>query len=214
MTGIHDGTRIRSTALVEFFLLTVKPSHWDTLLSVQQKFGQDFHDLMTLIADTRQKKATTSQASGAVKSRTGLPYAVSFKVQGFRIGLEGHASTLFLECEDIHGEMSEEVQSKWHITLRDLALSLASNAKLLSHRSAFDRGRRSAFVIVDCSLKIDNKTPELTKRVYFELTKMHAVMQPSSIGELGDFVDHLQVCSPYVQCSVSNTSPKGRSPCS
>ncbi|THH30793.1 hypothetical protein EUX98_g3395 [Antrodiella citrinella] len=173
MKGAHDGRIIRSTALFEFFDLTVKPSHWDTLLSVQQKFGQDFHDLMTLIADTRQKKAASSHNTGDSKSAGSLQYAVAFKMQGFRIGLEGHASTLFLECEDIHGE-------------------LTSNAKLLSHKSAFDRGRRSAFVIVDCALTVQRRAPPTVKRVDFELTKMHAVMQPSSIGELGDFVDHLQ----------------------
>ncbi|KAH8080285.1 hypothetical protein BXZ70DRAFT_901408 [Cristinia sonorae] len=192
MTGNHDGHRICGTALVEFFKLTVKPSDWDTLLSVQQKFGQDFHDLMTVIADTRQKKAAAPLPSEPPQPKAGLQYEVSFKMQGFQVGLEGHASTLFLECDDIHGGISEESQSQWRITLRDLALSLAANAKLLSHKSAFDRGRRSAFVIVDCALTMQSNVPPTTKRVYFELTKMHAVMQPSSIGELGDFVDHLQ----------------------
>lgn len=193
MKGEHDGVRIRSHAMVEFFHVTVKPAHWDTLLSVQQKFGQDFHDLVALIEDTRRKKVDNLEKPMKQRTQSSLQYAVFFKMRGFRIGLEGLASTLLLECEDIHGEVCEEAQSKWQIDLRDLALSLAPRAKLLSRKSSFDRDRRSAFVIVDCALTMQSVAAPPTKRLSFELTKMHAVMQPSSIGEFGDLIDHLQV---------------------
>ncbi|KAL4251310.1 hypothetical protein ABKN59_005668 [Abortiporus biennis] len=189
MTGHHDGTRIRAMALVEFFRFTVKPSHWDTLLSVQQKFGQDFNDLFTLIAETRHKNATPQTPK---KTSSPLNYDVLFKLSGFSIGLEGHSSTLFLECKDIGGAVSSEKGSRWRINLTDLALSLAPQFKYISKEpTSFER--RSAFVNVDFKARMEHRGPSQDEKFLdISFTKIHAVMQPSSIAELGDYVDHLQ----------------------
>lgn len=192
--GYHDGKQIHALALVEFFHLTVKPSHWDTLLTVQQKFGQDFNDFFKLIEETRLKsERLTNPEARAEVPRT--PYGVSIKMKGFRVGLEGLTSTLFLECEDVNGGISSDAGFSWRLNLLDLALSLAPQVNLHTRTSPFDPDRRSAFVIIDFQINMMTQTifklPE--KRLQIAVSKTHAVMQPSSVGELGDFIDHLQV---------------------
>ena len=118
-------------------------------------------------------------------------------MKGFRIGLQGLTSTLFLECDDISGGVGNLGRSLWHVRLSDLALSLASQ---LSIGTPSHRDRRSAFVRVDIEASMSRKAHTPVQHLQITVAKIHAVMQPSSIGELGDFVDHLQVR--HLPCDV------------
>ncbi|KAH9858939.1 hypothetical protein C2E23DRAFT_880346 [Lenzites betulinus] len=192
LRGRHDNSGLQGMALVDFFHVTVRPSDWDTLLSVQQKSGQDFNDLLHIIEQTRHKPAglpsgTSRPTSNSTKSP--LKFHGSFKMKGFRVGLEGHAATVFLECEDISGSMGNHTQSLWHVKLSDLSLSLASR---LSLSGPSERDRRSAFVRVDFEAHMQRKANASVPHFEVAVAKVHAVMQPSSIGELGDYIDHLQ----------------------
>ncbi|KAH9935463.1 uncharacterized protein B0H18DRAFT_1114206 [Fomitopsis serialis] len=113
----------------------------------------------------------------------------SFRMKGFRIGVEGHSSTVFLECDDISGSMENQDDLGWQIRLSDLSLSLASRS---SSRSALDRGHRSAFVTIDFEVNMTGVALSSKHTLEMTATKFHAVMQPTSVGELSDFVDHLQ----------------------
>ncbi|KAJ7218000.1 hypothetical protein GGX14DRAFT_550111 [Mycena pura] len=191
LCGDYNGSQIETIVLVDFLEFKVKPTHWDTLLAVQQKFGQDFNDLVTLAQETR------SAAPAKKPSRTGstLKYAGFLKMRGFRIGLEGPSSTFYLECFDIGGSIDSLSKRMWGLTLTDLALSLAPKARIEPRDSTFNRHRRSAFVIIDFEAKGgDSGEGEkvLHNILQITITKIHAVMQASSIGEVGDFVDHLQ----------------------
>ncbi|KAI0368271.1 hypothetical protein BV20DRAFT_969313 [Pilatotrama ljubarskyi] len=191
LRGRHDSAGLQGLALVDFFHVTVKPSDWDTLLSVQQKSGQDFNDLLHIIEQTRQKQsAHDSKAGHSASEKPQLNFHGSFKMKGFRIGLEGLASTLFLECDDISGGIDNHSRSLWHVRLSDLALSLASR---LSVSGPSDKDRRSAFVRLDFETRMEKRPGTSVPHLEIFVSKVHAVMQPSSIGELGDFVDHLQV---------------------
>ncbi|KAI0633565.1 hypothetical protein C8Q77DRAFT_1157760 [Trametes polyzona] len=192
LRGRHDNAGLQGLALVDFFHMTVRPSDWDTLLSVQQKSGQDFNDLLHIIEQTRQKRTEPAlQPPGSHEKPKGSPFKFhgAFKMKGFRIGLEGLASTVFLECDDISGDIGNHGHSLWHIRLSDLALSLASH---LSLSGPSDRDRRSAFVRVDFHAHMEKKPNAPAPHLEVSIAKVHAVMQPSSIGELGDFIDHLQ----------------------
>jgi hypothetical protein len=122
----------------------------------------------------------------------------AFKAKGFRIGLEGHSSTLFLECQDISGSLTDgESKGKgnfWQLNAIGLALSLAPRfyAVMKSESGRFDGNRRSAFVQIDCKAEVDHRTVQKFLRI--KVYKIHAIMQPSSIGEIGDFIDQLQAC--------------------
>ena len=186
LKGTYSTDAIQGISLVETFYLTVKPADWDTLLSVYQKSEQGFSDLVHLIQETRPKSRPTTVAASTPR---GLQLSGSFRMKGFRIGVEGHSSTVFLECDDIGGSMGSQADLGWQIRLSDLSLSLASKS---SSRSALDRGHRSAFVTIDFEA---NMRCVSSRRHVLEVlaSKVHAVMQPTSIGELSDFVDNLQV---------------------
>ncbi|KAG2036116.1 hypothetical protein BDR03DRAFT_898980 [Suillus americanus] len=184
LTGRHGRSFVKMIASVDFFDVLIKPSHWDTLLVVQQKFGQDFADLMDLIHQTRQRRSNPS-GSMLNASRSSLSFSGHVNVKGFRLGLEGRSSTSYLECEDVGGDISSsDLGITWRIRLCDLALSLAPRAGVVSRETTFNRNHRSAFLIVDLRARGD------VHRLEFRVPKIHAVMQPSSIGEIGDFLDH------------------------
>lgn len=194
IAGRSDGLEMNMLTLLEFIDLKVKASHWDTLLAVQQKFGQDFNDLLILMQKTRQKRQSNKRPNSRRKV---MQYAARVKMQGFRIGLVGLYSTVFLECQDINGSLSSSNGWTWDIGLSDLALSLSPRFND-RESTGFNRKQRSAFVIIDVNI-YGSKPTGVDKRVHLSMTKIHAVMQPSSIGEFGDFVDNLQV-SPHQRC--------------
>ncbi|KAF9465079.1 hypothetical protein BDZ94DRAFT_1351083 [Collybia nuda] len=192
-TGHYDGSCMYVLSLVNFIELKVKPSHWDTLLAVQQKFGQDFNDLVTLVQETNFRK-NKSPPKKVVQPNNTFNYRGFFKIHGFRISLEGLSSVIFLECQDIGGGVNNIAGLAWDITLSDLALSLAPRAVIGPQYPGFNRNHRSAFVIIDFRVSADNRPFESSTNTVVEIsvTKIHAVMQPSSIGEVGDFIDYLQ----------------------
>ncbi|KAF7288717.1 hypothetical protein HMN09_01377700 [Mycena chlorophos] len=190
--GDNNGVQMQTIVLVDFLEFKVKPAHWDSLLTVQQKFGQDFNDLVKLVQETRSARPPAKEIKPPSPPST-LKYSGFLKMRGFRIGLEALSSTFFLECFDISGSINNLTRRLWSLTLTDLALSLAPKAVVEPRNSAFNRNRRSAFVIVDLEVRGGESAAEDIENVLqTTITKIHAVMQPSSIGEVGDFVDHLQ----------------------
>jgi hypothetical protein len=190
IAGHSDGHDVHTLVLFEAIELKVKPSHWDTLLAVQQKFGQDFNDLVALMQKTRHKSSPAEKPM--VEKPMTLKYGGYMKMRGFRIGLEGLSSTVYLECQDINGGISNTKEWAWEIGLSDLALSLAPRG-IRRQVTAFDRNPGSAFVTIDFNISAVNKEPLFQNNLQISVSKIHAVMQPSSMGEVGDFIDNLQV---------------------
>ena len=195
ITGRYDGLAVHVLALVDFIDLKIKPVHWDKLLVIQQKFGQDFNDLLSLMQETRSK-ASKSAAQTSARRESRLKYGGFLKMRGFRIGLEGMGSNLYLECQDIRSGLDSAANNAWHIGLSNLALSLAPRSGVGKHGPSFNRRHRSAFVIIDIVVSTESRTPEsldAEKRLRISVTKIHAVMQARSINEMSDFVDELHV---------------------
>lgn len=199
VTGIYENRGVHVLVSAGFFSITVKPSYWDTLLSVQQKFGNDINDLFHVLADARAKRPPSqAPAKSQPLPSQSLLRGGAFKAKGFRIGLEGHSSTLLFECQDVSGSLTDgEGKGKgksWHLNVIGLALSLAprSYGVTKSESGRFDGNRRSAFVKIDCKSEVSHRTSG--KFLGIKVCKIHAILQPSSIGEIGDFMDHLQAC--------------------
>lgn len=192
--GKYDESEVQATVLVEFFELTFRPSHWDTVLTVQQKFGQDFNDLISLVNEKRTvtvPKTKSDPLSPAPPAPPRIKVGGVVKMKGFQIGLEGPSSVLFLECRNIGGGMQESYGRSWKLSVQDLALSLAPNTHSNSGSQSFDRINRTAFVSIDFHVST-SQSPSSSHTLDVTVTKVHAVMQPSSIGQLGDFLDHIQ----------------------
>ena len=193
--GKYDGTEVQAMVLVEFFNLIFRPSHWDTVLTVQQKFGQDFSDLISLVNEKRtvtSPKTESVPVSPRPRSPSRIKLGGVVKMKGFRIGLEGPSSLLFLECRNIGGGMQENYGRSWKLSVQDLALSLAPRTHSDSEMHSFDRSNGTAFVSIDFHVGATQSPTSSAHTLDITVTKVHAVMQPSSIGQLGDFVDHIQ----------------------
>jgi hypothetical protein len=205
IAGRYDEEGLYALTAVEFFQVTVKPSHWDTVLSVQQKFGNDFQDLVTLIAETRRKRGLSSASPRHIhgQRQLGLRYAGFLKMRGFRIGLEGLTSTIYLECEDIAGGTNNAEGRILQVYLTNLALSLSPGPRIRNRDLGFNRTHKSAFVDLDVQMDlIGGLTRMNSQLLQITIPKIHAVMRPSSIGEFADFIDQLQVRSPL--CSLTH----------
>ncbi|KAL0956539.1 hypothetical protein HGRIS_002680 [Hohenbuehelia grisea] len=197
LAGRVDSSSVRISMLIDEFHSKVKAAHLHTLLAVQQKFGQDFNDLVALVQETQSKRPSSPNP---VRSKpSSLKYQLHLKIRGFRVGLQGLTSILFLECKNIYGGLENTNGSTWHIGLSDLAFSLAPRSMADKRTAAFSRTLRSAFVVVDLSVSThrrESSDPQNLDDLGFvlkiDIPKVHAVMQPSSIGEVGDFIDHIQ----------------------
>lgn len=183
LTGHQGKDNVDLLAALEFADVKLKPTHWDSLLVVQQKFGRDFTDLMDLIQETRRTQPVNLETTRAEPKPS--RYNVQVNLKGFRIGLEGPASTFYLGCQNVMGGITKKGgYAGWKITLRDIALSLAPGSGAAKTEHVFDRNHKSAFIIVDISVAAEGNCLDVS------IPKIQAVMQPSSIGELGDFIDH------------------------
>lgn len=196
ISGSYYNRKIEALALFDILHIRFSPAHWDRLLSVQQKFGSDFQDLIVLIAETRRRRSTATIKSNSQVNELQLLSNISGRWKGFHVALPGPSSTQFLECQDIDGTLSNLKGKEWAIECSDLAASFTPESIHSRSVSPSERSKRAAFMTLDIKVR-GGDAVDLTnmteKRLDITISRMNAVMHPSSIGELGDFVDHLQV---------------------
>lgn len=83
----------------------------------------------------------------------------------------------------------------WNARCSSISLSLAHHSSHVA-ASEFDRKFRSAYMDVEFELNNATTSPSSdADDAHFNLKiiRIHAVMQPAAIGELGDLVDYVQV---------------------
>ncbi|THH07232.1 hypothetical protein EW145_g3529 [Phellinidium pouzarii] len=168
--------------------VTIKPSHWDALLSVQQKFGQDFNDLLLIIGERNKHRSSKSSPSQKF-----TPFTVIGKFEGFKIGLEGPLSTQFLECIDIDALISNTKSLQYRLLLSDLSLYLSPRPKGKKLVNP-DRSQLPVLISVDLQVISYRPSPPEHPQNHLELriTKFHAILQAHMMGDIGDFFDNLQ----------------------
>jgi hypothetical protein len=197
--GRYDQQGVFTLASMDMFRVTIKPSHVDTVLTVQQKFGQDFNDLLALIQHRRTQvaqKVTDDNSPPVTAPTKGIKYSAFIKMKGLRVGLRGPRSTLYLECEDIGGGFHNELGLTWQMNLTDAALSLAPHGESRDIHHSLNRAHRSAFVVIDMNANGEQRPRDRGENsLKVNVTKVHAVLRPSSIAEIGDFINDLQVSS-------------------
>lgn len=186
-TGTYSSSHIDLIVQVGTFDVTIKPSHWDSLLSVQQKFGQDFNDLLVLVSDTRRRRTISGSRKGSSMVRR-TPFNLTARSEGFKIGLEGVSSTQYLECIDVDAVVSDAGVRRWRLTLKNAALYLSPKSSEYK-----PNGMYPLRVNVDFEASSNQSTSESKETMELSVTRFHVVLQPNSISEVSDFIDHLQV---------------------
>ena len=190
-SGNYDGSQLRSHAIIDYVSLPLKPNYMDDILVVQQNLGTHFYDVLDLISEGRKNRSSPKKPS-----TLSIRYNVAFMLQGFRIGIEAPTTTLTLTSGQMTGTSRNENDSAWDFAVSNLALALSHHSTDTWPRAGFDRSLRSAYMVLDVKASglPSTSTGERVSRVLrLQVSRMHAVTFPNSIGELGDLIDHVQV---------------------
>lgn len=200
VSGNYDGSKLRSHAIIKTFSLPLKPNYMDDILVVQQNLGTHFYDVLDLIAESRKRRPSPKRPS-----TLSIKYDVAFMLQGFSIRIEAPTTTLALTSKQVTGTSRNENGSAWDFAVFDLALALSHHSTETRPSSGFDRSLRSAYMVLDVKASSFPSPSGIrpSRILRLQISRMHAVMSPNSIGELGDLVDHVQV---WEKSSVSWSS--------
>lgn len=192
------------TTRLGYFHFDIIPRHVDDILTVQQKFGTDFADLLNLYSVKQDVREQPKLASDPV-SLEGTIY-----LSGFAIGLRGPSSTQYLSSGEISGSVASapNAQLAWHADFTSVALSLAHHSIPKSSRQGFDRRFRSAYM--EFALFVHNGSPgDSIEHLSVSMSKIHAVMQAAAFSELGDLADYIRVCNALQLTMTTNPSTGG-----
>lgn len=199
-SATYDGVQLKSHAVIDQFSVTIKPSYIDDILAVQQNLGTHFDDLLDLIAQNRKKR---SPSKAPEKSPLSIKYDLAFMLRGFRIGIAGPATRLDLTSTEMTGTARKDTGFAWNFAVSNLALALSHRLVDTRPHRDFDRKLRSAYMVLDVKANsYPNSSASPNEHdlqvLHLLVGRMHAVMSPNSIGELGDLIDHIQVRSLFL----------------
>lgn len=114
-------------------------------------------------------------------------FDIAFTLKGFQIGIPSPTTTLFLNSSNIFGSSTGTQSFAWNLHLNDFSLSLAPQSTEMRSITGSGVHHRSAFILLDLEWLLDDSLTTM------KVTKLHAVMSPSSISEFGDLLDFFQV---------------------
>jgi hypothetical protein len=191
LEGIIQSDHIQASLVVDHFRLMLKPQYVDDILVVQQKFGSDFNELIDVFAYNRPKKPQNSRES--LSSPT---FDIAVKLEGFKIGIQGPTSTQYLQCPMVSAlyQSLTSSGSRWHLDVKGLELSLVHDVRPLSSKR-YREEYNSASMSLDCVVhnEVPKEALESIEYLTINVSRVHALMAPAAISELGDLVDHVQV---------------------
>lgn len=189
--GRLEKNSIRATLNIEKFDLMLKPQYVDDILVVQQKFGSDFTELVDVVAANKPKRSSTPRSS---TPRSTMSLLIGVKLGGFKIGVQGPMSTQYIESPAISAEIEDgPLGRRWKMVVSALQLYLVHDSPL-RHPSTDGAEYRSAYMILDCEMHNDLPVGVLgdADHITFSVSRIHALLMPAAISELGDLVDHVQ----------------------
>jgi len=196
-SGTFDGMQLKSHAVLESFSLPLKPNYVDDILAVQQNLGTHFYEFLDLVTKNRGKRISATK--NVERLPVAFKYDVAFMLRGFSVSLAGPTSILDLMSEKMIGTAKNDVGLSWNFGVSELALALSHQMSMKRPQHEFDRNLRSAYMVLDVrasSLPLHAKslsTEGHEELLHLQMNKMHAVMSPNSVGELGDLIDHIKV---------------------
>lgn len=191
LSGTFQSDYLQGTLVVDHFRLNLKPQYVDDILVVQQKFGNDFNELVDVLASNQSKKSLATE-----HTKSSLSVNLVVRLEGFQIGLQGPSSTQYIQSPLVSASYrtGSYPGSRWRFDVREFRLSLVHDVQI----SSFDRNRdnfESASMTLGCV--VHNTPPEsmsgTTDHLTIKISQVHAVMAPVAIVELGNLIDHIQV---------------------
>ncbi|EJD45633.1 hypothetical protein AURDEDRAFT_165486 [Auricularia subglabra TFB-10046 SS5] len=188
VSGTSDDKELSCRAVVDDLRVTFKPKHMDDILAIQQKFGSDFNDLLDLVAETRRNRPAALRRT-PVKDATPWHYDVSVNMTTVRLGIAGRSTVQYFIASNVTGGMTNLEVRKWHLSISNVGLCLVHNSP--DRGSPFELTSALAYILLDVRMTTIREDG-MPDSVQIDLPRLHAVMQPSSIGELGDLVDYIQ----------------------
>lgn len=190
VSGAIDKEHMQASLIVDHFRLMLKPQYLDDILVVQQKFGNDFNELVDVLATNKPKKTP--------KQPSTMSLSASVKFEGFRIGIQGPTSTQYLQSPRVLAsyQTGTSLGTRWRFDVRELELSLAHDVHVARYKRLQEQ-YNSASMTLD--FVVHNDPPEASagdaEYLTIKITEVHALMAPAAISELGNLVDHVQVRS-------------------
>lgn len=190
--GNCDGGRVQSHAIIDKFYIHLKPKYMDDILVVQHNLGTHFYDVLDLVSQNRPKRSPASPNNGFQ-----IQYDVAFMLRGFRVDIDGPSVVLDLTSAEMTGTARNEPNLLWNFTVTSLALGLSHRSIQKRVASEFDRRFRTAYMVLDMkarslSSSVSRNNAPTRHVLQLQISRMHAIMSPNSIGELGDLIDHIQ----------------------
>lgn len=185
---------VRCRGTFALFEIILNANAIDALVRASRQLASS--DLERLFAIFQQ-----SQPSEPRKHRTRSPSLLpsaadkvdlraQFLFSGFRLVLAGDSSLCFFDVKNVSGEASSP--RNWNFSVSDVSFSLAP--KMTASSNTFDRRYRLAYMVFDLSTT-SSVDGEGTQVLNLKIDKVHAVMQATAMGVLGDLVDSYQVRS-------------------
>lgn len=189
VSGAIEKEQIQASFIVDHFRLMLKPQYLDDILVVQQKFGNDFNELVDVLATNKPKKSS--------KQPSVVSLSASVKFEGFRIGIQGPSSTQYLQSPRLFAsyQTGTSLGTRWRFDVREFELSLAHDIHVARYKRLQEQ-YNSASMTLD--FVVHNDPPETSVKdaeyLTVKISEVHALMAPAAISELGNLVDHVQVC--------------------
>ncbi|KAI8057143.1 hypothetical protein BDF22DRAFT_227395 [Syncephalis plumigaleata] len=166
--------------------------------------------------DSKENQRNIATNTTSSNSSSSLHYSVSVALLSARVTAMSPAAAMVFESDVLRGYLSNHISDRplssvvnteiyWRVVAKGLTLSLCHGSVVVAGNGSRDtqwRHRRLAFILLDFKLQnfrerspdhYRNHTAALlddnnVNRIYIQLDRAHAVMQPVALGKLVDFV--------------------------
>lgn len=200
------GRKISLFASVDVIAVTITAAIMDNIFAVQNRFGQDYDDLLDIVMKYSTKgRSKASSSPNKSKSPATPLWDARLTLHGFNISLKGPNSTQHIEGHNISASIipaKNRATHEWSVFSTSLSLSLLQHSKTTS-RSKAKSYRLASFtlggMVVGSHLHLEEQLPGSPAappttgafdRVQVHFPRLHAVLQPAALISLADLVDY------------------------
>lgn len=183
---------LRCRGRFELFEVVLNANAVDAFVRASRQLASsDLDRIFMLFRRSHPAKSHSPQTFPSPTWTSPKPLALQaeFTLAGFRLVLEGESSMCFFDVTNISGEGSGS--KEWGFQVSDVSFSLAP--KVFASTKDFNLRYRLAYMVFDLHLESTSDRTLQTHLLELRVDKVHAVLQATALGVLGDLVDSYQV---------------------